>query len=125
MCKIYWDILYLDIICPENNLAMQNETFGEIIRKLREKSGLPLRKIAAYLDIDPSTLGKIERNERTANKEMIEKFAEIYSTNSKELLVSYLSDKVAYEIMEEDFTKDILEIAEQKVNYFKKIKKEN
>ena len=98
------------------------DTFCEVIRKLREESGLPLRKVAAYLDIDPSTLGKIERNERTANKEMIKKFAEIFSTNSKPLLVSYLSDKVAYEIMEEDCTKDILIVAEEKIRYYKNIK---
>ena len=101
---------------------VQKETFGEVIRKLREESGLPLRKVAALLDIDPSTLGKIERNERTANKEMIEKFAEIFSINSKPLLVSYLSDKVAYEIMEEDYTKDILKVAEEKIKYYKKVK---
>ena len=99
---------------------IQKESFGEVIRKLREESGLPLRKVAAHLDIDPSTLGKIERNERSANREMIEKFAEIFSTNSKSLLVSYLSDKIAYEIMEEDCTKDILKVAEEKVKYFKK-----
>jgi transcriptional regulator with XRE-family HTH domain len=79
---------------------IQQVTFGEVIKKLREEIGLPLRKVAAHLDIDPSTLGKIERNERSANKEMIEKFAVIFSINSKTLLVSFLSDKVAYEIME-------------------------
>lgn len=101
---------------------VQKETFGEIIRKLREESGLPLRKVAAHLDIDPSTLGKIERNERTANKEMVEKLAELFSVNSKPLIVSYLSDKVAYEIMEEEYTKDILKVAEEKVKYYKTIK---
>lgn len=101
---------------------LQQETFGEIIRKLREGSGMPLRKVASQLDIDPSTLGKIERNERTANKEMIEKFAEIFSISSRQLLVSYLSDKVAYEIMEEDCTKDILKVAEEKIKYYKKVK---
>jgi transcriptional regulator with XRE-family HTH domain len=101
---------------------VQKETFGEIIRKLREVSGLPLRKVAAHLDIDPSTLGKIERNERTANKEMVEKLAELFSINSKPLIVSYLSDKIAYEIMEEDYTKDILKVAEEKVKYYKTIK---
>lgn len=102
---------------------VQKESFGVIIRKLREKSGLPLRKVAAHLDIDPSTLGKIERNERSANKEMIVKFAEIFSINSKTLLVSFLSDKVAYEIMKEDCAKDILKVAEEKVMYYKKINK--
>jgi len=103
---------------------IQQVTFGEVIKKLREDNGLPLRKVAAHLDIDPSTLGKIERNERSANKEMIEKFAEIFSINSKTLLVSFLSDKVAYEIMEEDCTKDILKVAEEKVKYYKKLNKE-
>ena len=102
---------------------IQQITFGEVIKKLREDNGLPLRKVAAHLDIDPSTLGKIERNERPANKEMIEKFAEIFSINSKTLLVSFLSDKVAYEIMEEDCTKDILKVAEEKVKYYKKLNK--
>jgi len=97
-------------------------SFGEYLRNRREQLGLPLRKVAAHLDIDPSTLGKIERNERTANKEMIEKIAEIFSVNSKSLLVSYLSDKVAYEIMEEDCTKDILKVAEEKIKYYKKVK---
>lgn len=102
---------------------IQQVTFGEVIKKLREDNGLPLRKVAAHLDIDPSTLGKIERNERSANKEMIQKFAEIFSINSKTLLVSFLSDKVAYEIMEEDCTKDILKVAEEKVKYYKKLNK--
>lgn len=102
---------------------IQKESFGEVIRKLREESGLPLRKVAAHLDIDPSTLGKIERNERSANREMIKKFAEIFSINSKSLLVSYLSDKIASEIMEEDCTKDILKVAEEKVKYYRNTNK--
>ena len=98
---------------------VQKVTFGELIRKLREEKKLPLRKVAAHLDIDPSTLGKIERNERAANKELIELLSEILMVNSKELLVSYLSDKVAYDIMEEDCTNDILRVAEEKIKYYK------
>jgi transcriptional regulator with XRE-family HTH domain len=116
----------LDNTCPDSNFSTksmaQNETFGDVIRKLREEKGLPLRKVAAHLDIDPSTLAKIERNERSANKEIVEKLAQLFSINSKVLLVSFLSDKIAYEIMEEDYTKDILKVAEEKVKYYKKSK---
>ena len=42
------------------------QTFGEYIRELRENNKMPLRKLAALLDIDQSTLSKIERNERKA-----------------------------------------------------------
>ena len=47
------------------------KSFGELIREYREIAGLPLRKVAAHIDIDPSTLSKIERGERSAHKEMI------------------------------------------------------
>ena len=60
------------------------KTFGEIIRECRENEGLPLRKVAAFVDIDPSTLSKIERGERSANKEMIPALAEI-------LKISYIN----------------------------------
>ena len=43
-------------------------SFGEYLRDKREQAGLPLRKIAAELDIDTSVLSKIERGERTALK---------------------------------------------------------
>ena len=47
------------------------KSFGEYIRRVREEKELPLRKVAAALDIDTSILSKIERNERVAIKEMI------------------------------------------------------
>jgi len=50
--------------------------FGEYIPKSGEDKGLPLRKIAAALDIDTSILSKIERSERRATTEMIPILAE-------------------------------------------------
>lgn len=47
------------------------KTFGEYIRSIREDEKLPLRKVAAILDIDSSVLSKIERNERKPTTEMI------------------------------------------------------
>lgn len=40
-------------------------TFGEYIKQRRTELGFPLRKVASHLDIDTSTYGKIEREERT------------------------------------------------------------
>lgn len=96
-------------------------TFGEIIRNLREESGLPLRKIAAQLDIDPSLLGKIERNQRQPTKEQIRKLSLIFNKNESLLLSEFLSDQIAYKIMEEESSEKILKAAEKKVKYFKSI----
>ena len=52
------------------------QTTGEIIRQLREERELPLRKIAALLDIDTSFFSKIERSERKATKDQIHKLEE-------------------------------------------------
>jgi len=98
-------------------------TFGEAIRKFREENELPLRKIAALLDIDQSFLSKIERNERKATKEQVIQLAKIFKVNEKDLLIQYYSDKVAYDLVEEKAAKEILQVAEQKINYIRKNKK--
>lgn len=98
-------------------------TFGEYIRELRENAGLPLRKVAAQLDIDPSLLGKIERNLRPPNKAVIKKLAEIFNQEEAFLLSEYLSDQIAYKILEEQGDPHVLKVAEEKIAYLKNSKK--
>lgn len=100
------------------------DSFGEHIRKLREEKGLPLRKVAAVLDIDPSTLSKIERGERSANKDMIPVLAELFKEDTETLGLILLSDKVAYDLLEEDKPNKILKAAEEKIRYLKSLKKD-
>lgn len=95
------------------------ETFGEYVRRLREEKRLPLRKVAAHLDIDPSTLSKIERNDRCANREMVIKFSEILGADPEYLLVSLLSDRVTSDLINEDCSHQVLEAAEEKIKYFR------
>ena len=95
------------------------KSFGEHIKSLREEHKLPLRKVASVLDIDPSTLSKIERGERTANKEMLPILAELFSENEKELSLILFSDKVAYQLIEEENPNEILKVAEEKIQYLK------
>lgn len=95
------------------------KTFGEYIRVLREEVGLPLRKVSAVLDIDPSTLSKIERGERSANKEMIGLLAGLFNENERKLELILMSDKIAYELVNEENPKEILQVAEEKIKYLK------
>jgi transcriptional regulator with XRE-family HTH domain len=97
-------------------------TFGEYIRKLRSDSRLPLRKVAALLDVDPSTLSKIERNDRCGNKEMLPILAEFFKVDYDELKVLLLSDKVANELISEANPNEILEAAAEKIKYLKEKK---
>ena len=94
------------------------ESFGEHIRALRENQKLPLRKVAAALD-NTSTLSKIERGERTANKEMLPLLANLFSESEEELGLILMSDKVAYDLVQEENPDQILKVAEEKIKYLK------
>ena len=95
------------------------ETVGQIIRARRENLGLLLRQVASYVDIDQAILSKIERNERKPTKDNILKLAEILKLDKEDLFVQFMSDKIAYEIADEDCANKVLKVAEQKVYYLK------
>jgi transcriptional regulator with XRE-family HTH domain len=98
---------------------MSTETIGEKLRHIREEKELPLRKVAALLDIDVAILSKMERGERRITKEVVLKLANIYDYNVDDLLVSFLSDKILYEIQDEDLGIEALKVAEEKAKYIK------
>lgn len=79
------------------------EKFGLYIRTLREKAHLPLRKLAFSLDIDQSTLSKIERGERQFTSDMIPKIAKVFSIEYKELQVLFLKEKLLNDLTNEKF----------------------
>lgn len=95
------------------------ETVGQIIRTKRENLGLLLRQVASYLDIDQAILSKIERNERKPTKDNIVKLAEILKLDKEDLLVQFMSEKIAYEIADEACASKVLKVAEQKIKYIK------
>lgn len=94
-------------------------TFGEQVRELRGDANLSLREVAEKIGIDTSLLGKIERNERQPTKEQIKQVAKYFKLDEKEMLKEYLSDQIAYRILEEEADLDILKVAERKVHYLK------
>lgn len=93
------------------------KTTGEILRENREKKGLLLRHVSALLDIDTAILSKIERGERRATREQINKLAEILEINKESLIVQYLSEKILYELKDEDLGIQALKVAEKTIKY--------
>jgi len=96
---------------------MSTENIGEKLRKLREENELPLRKVAALVDIDTAILSKMERGERRLTKEIVQKLASVYNYDAEELLVLYLSDRIVYEIGDEDLALKALQVAEEQIKY--------
>ena len=93
------------------------ETFGSLIKELRESKNLPLRVVSAFLDIDQAILSKIERGLRKPNRDLVLKLSDYFETDKNELLVAWLSDKLVLELEDEDVALKALQLAEEKVIY--------
>ena len=92
-------------------------TTGELIREKREQKGFLLRDISTQIGVDTAILSKIERGERRATKEQISKLADILEIERSLILTQYLSEKILYEIQNEDFGIEALKVAEQIIKY--------
>jgi len=99
---------------------MQTENLGDYIRQLREQAEMPYRKIAAILDIDQSTLSKLERGERPVSRQMLPLIAKTFKVDEKDLVIRFMSKQVAYQLAHEKYAKDILIAAEEEIKYRKK-----
>ena len=77
---------------------------------------MPLRKLSALLDIDQSTLSKIERGERPIKKDQILVLADILNVDRRELVTLWLTDQV-YELInsEGENAINVLEIAKTRL----------
>lgn len=90
-------------------------SFGEYLRNRREKLGLPLRKVAAELDIDTSILSKIERSERVATKEMLPTLAKTLEVQEKEIQIEFIQSIVLSELGDLEFLADGLKNVLKKI----------
>lgn len=98
---------------------MSKETIEDKLRKLREENELPLRKVAAELDIDVAILSKMERGERPLSKEVVKKLAKIYKHDEEELTVLFLSQRIVKEYGEEELALKAMQVAEEQIKYNK------
>ncbi|MDR2064946.1 MAG: helix-turn-helix domain-containing protein [Prevotellaceae bacterium] len=98
--------------------------FSERIKQLREEQGLPLRKLAAALDIDTASYCKIEKGERRARKEYIFIIVELLQADYEELLKLWLADQVSAVVADEErLSNEVFKMAKEnlKNKYDKKV----
>lgn len=99
---------------------MKSESFGEYIRGLREERNLPLRKVAAQLDIDTSTLSKVERGDRPMSLEYLKPLSEILLVDLKDIQVHFITDKINKELGQLEFIAEGLKAAQTQITETKK-----
>jgi HTH-type transcriptional regulator, competence development regulator len=95
------------------------KTTGQIIRQKREAKGILLRELSASLKIDPAILSKLERGERNPTRKLLSEISILLDINEKDLILEWISDKIIYDIADEEYGYEALKIAEQKAECLK------
>ena len=88
---------------------------GELLKQLRESEGLLLREVGAKLSIDPTLLSKIEQNKRLPTSKQILILSNFYFDYKNEIIVTWLSDKVIFELKDSPLAISAINIAKKKV----------
>lgn len=92
-------------------------SFADLLRQHREAQALPLRAVAAALQVDISLVSKWERGERKPNREEVAALAKYLKADAQELLVAWLRDAVLYTIADDELGAQALKAAEAQMAY--------
>lgn len=109
--------LHLPIFVKSKQSTLK--TVGTILRELREAKGLLLREVGAKLSLDPTILSKIEQDKRMPTKEQVKALAIFYEDQKNEVLIAWLSDKLYYEVQDEELALEAMQVAKEKIQYQK------
>lgn len=99
------------------------KTFGELIRAKREKKKMLLRHLSASVDMDMALLSKIERGDRFARLEQVERLAKALEIELDDLKSIWFADRIFALVNDEENGLEILDLAIKKVNKLIKDKK--
>src|SRR5690554_215546 len=94
--------------------------FNQILKEARRKNQKSLKEVAQDLHIDYSLLSRLENGSRKVSKLQVQQFANYYNIPYKELVIQWLSDKIYFELKDEDYGIDALQIAESRLTYHAK-----
>jgi len=87
---------------------MKSAKFGSYLKHIREQKSIPQRIVAHRLNIDTSTLSKIELGERQITISMIQGLAEVLGLNYRDLQIKFIVEKILRDFEDQPFLKDAL-----------------
>lgn len=99
------------------------QTIGSTLKSIREQKGLLLQEVTTTTGINMTLLSRIENDKRLPTREQVNLLCNYYRVRKNEIIVQWLSDKIVYEMQDEDLALAALQVAEEKVTYIKAQKK--
>lgn len=94
-------------------------SIGKTLKELREERGYQLLDVYKKTKIDLSLLSRFENGKRLPTKKQVALLASYYKCDKNKILINLLSDKVLYEIKDEKFQMEALQVAEEIISYGK------
>jgi transcriptional regulator with XRE-family HTH domain len=88
---------------------MKSASFGKYLKHIREDKSIPQRIVAHRLNIDTSTLSKIELGERQITISMIPGLAEILGLDYRDLQIKFITEKIIKDFENQPFFVDALQ----------------
>ena len=88
---------------------MKSVSFGSYLKHIRQQKKIPQRKVAHRLDIDTSTLSKMELGERQITISMIEGLADALGLDYRELQIKFVTEKIMQDFKGQPFLKEALQ----------------
>jgi len=95
---------------------MKSVEFGSYIKSLRESKNIPQRIVAHALDVDTSTLSKMELGERQVLIAMIPQLAKVLGIDFKDLQIKYIIEKNLSDFKGQPYLKEALTELMKKLN---------
>lgn len=81
------------------------------LKELREQAKQPQRKVAAALDIDTATYGKIENGKYMPNRDFVLSLASFFECDSEQLIKLWLADRIVKMVKGEQVVSDAMKLA--------------
>lgn len=93
------------------------QTIGSTFKNIREERRLVLENVTKETGINKTLLSRIENGKRLPTREQVIQLGKYYNAEKNELIIRWLSDKVVYEVKDEEFALQAMQIAEEKLRY--------
>ena len=93
------------------------QTIGSTFKNIREERKLLLEDVTKKTGINKTLLSRIENGKRLPTREQVTQLGKYYNAEKNNLIVQWLSDKIVYEVQDEDFALQAMQVAEEKIKY--------
>jgi len=94
-------------------------SFGDFIKREREKRGWTQTDFGAKLGINSTAISRIENNNKQLSPAKLNLLAEIFGINLGKLKELFYADKFAREAIENDCPENVFAVAEKSAEYMR------